>query len=142
MVAWSGEYPGGCGAVLAGVEVAGFGDGAGGGVDIGVVEDDHWGFAAEFEVHAFEVVGPGGRDLPAGPDGPGDRDHVRDRVGHEFAAGVPVAADHVEHPAGRCSAMIWAIHTVEAWVVSQGLRTTVLPAARAGANFQIAMRIG
>ena len=38
--------------------------------------------------------------------------------------------------------MISAISTVEAGVVSDGLRTTVLPAASAGANFHTAIIIG
>ena len=38
--------------------------------------------------------------------------------------------------------MISAISTVEAGVVSDGFRTTVLPAASAGANFQTAIIIG
>ena len=38
--------------------------------------------------------------------------------------------------------MISAISTVEAGVVSDGLSTTVLPAAIAGANFQTAIIIG
>ena len=38
--------------------------------------------------------------------------------------------------------MISAISSVEAGVVSDGLRTTVLPAAIAGANFQTAIIIG
>ena len=38
--------------------------------------------------------------------------------------------------------MISAISTVETGVVSDGLSTTVLPAAIAGANFQTAIIIG
>ena len=38
--------------------------------------------------------------------------------------------------------MISAISTVEAGVVSEGLRTTALPAASAGANFQTAISSG
>ena len=45
-------------------------------------------------------------------------------------------------PGGRNSAMISAISKVEAGVVSDGLSTTVLPAAIAGAHFQIAIIIG
>jgi hypothetical protein len=45
-------------------------------------------------------------------------------------------------PAGKNSAAISAIRTDEAGVVSDGLRTTVLPAASAGANFQTAIIIG
>ncbi len=45
-------------------------------------------------------------------------------------------------PSGRNSAMISAISSVDAGVVSDGLSTTVLPAAIAGANFQTAIIIG
>ena len=45
-------------------------------------------------------------------------------------------------PAGRNSAMISAISSVETGVVSDGLSTTVLPAAMAGAHFQTAIIIG
>ena len=45
-------------------------------------------------------------------------------------------------PGGRNSAAISAISSVVSGVVSLGLRTTVLPAARAGANFQTAIIIG
>lgn len=44
-------------------------------------------------------------------------------------------------PLGTIEPMISAIRTVEAGVVSEGFRTTVLP-ARAGANFQTAIIIG
>lgn len=46
---------------------------------------------------ALEVRRGGGRDLPAGPDAAGDRDQPDGRMGGEFPAGVPVAADDVEH---------------------------------------------
>ena len=45
-------------------------------------------------------------------------------------------------PGGRCSAMISAIRSEVTGVVSDGLRTSVFPAARAGANFQTAIIIG
>ena len=45
-------------------------------------------------------------------------------------------------PAGRCSAMISAMSNVVTGVVSEGLSTTVLPAAIAGAHFQTAISIG
>ena len=45
-------------------------------------------------------------------------------------------------PGGRNSAMISAISRVETGVVSEGLSTMVLPAAKAGANFQMAIIIG
>lgn len=45
-------------------------------------------------------------------------------------------------PLGRTEPMISAMRTVDAGVVSDGFRTTVLPAARAGANFHTAIIIG
>ena len=45
-------------------------------------------------------------------------------------------------PGGRNSAAISASSSVVSGVVSLGLRTTVLPAARAGAIFQTAIIIG
>ena len=45
-------------------------------------------------------------------------------------------------PGGRNSAAISASSSVETGVVSDGLSTTVLPAARAGAIFQIAIISG
>ncbi len=45
-------------------------------------------------------------------------------------------------PLGTIEPMMSAIRTVEAGVVSDGLRTTVLPAASAGANFHTAIIIG
>ena len=45
-------------------------------------------------------------------------------------------------PGGRTSANSSAIRTVLTGVVSDGLSTTVLPAASAGANFQTAIIIG
>ena len=45
-------------------------------------------------------------------------------------------------PGGRNSAAISASSRVDTGVVSDGLSTTVLPAASAGANFQTAIIIG
>jgi hypothetical protein len=45
-------------------------------------------------------------------------------------------------PGGMNSAAISASSSVDTGVVSDGLSTTVLPAARAGAIFQIAIIIG
>ena len=94
------EYPGRGGAVLARVEVARACDAFGCCRHVRVVEDDNRGFAAQFEVGAFEVGGGGFGHLHASADAAGDRDHVGDRMGDEGAAGVAVAADDVEH-AGR-----------------------------------------
>ena len=45
-------------------------------------------------------------------------------------------------PGGRNSAAISASSSVDTGVVSEGLSTTALPAAMAGANFQTAIIIG
>ena len=95
--AGAGQHAGRRGAVLPGVEVAGAGDPLGRGLHVGVVEDHDRGLAAKLEVHALEVVGGGARDLHAGPDRAGDRDHAGGLMRDQLAAGVAVAADHVEH---------------------------------------------
>ena len=45
-------------------------------------------------------------------------------------------------PLGKISCIFFTIHTDEAGVPSDGLSTTVLPAASAGANFQTAIIMG
>ncbi len=98
----------------------------------------HRRLAAELEVHALEVGGRRAGDLHAGAHRAGDRDHLRGRVLDERAAGVAVAGDDVED-AGRQELLgqLGEAASVEAGVVSLGLSTIVLPAARAGAIFQI-----
>ena len=58
------------------------------------------------------------------------------------APGITVAANDIEHPGREVPAAISASITVVTGVVSLGLITTVLPAAMAGQNFQIAIIIG
>ena len=48
----------------------------------------------------------------------------------------------LQTPFGKMSCIFFTIHAEEAGVVSEGLSTTVLPAARAGANFQTDIIIG
>jgi hypothetical protein len=93
-------------------------------------------------VHALEAVRGRLGDLHAGADGPGDRHHLRRVVLHERPARVAVATDHVEHAGGQELGGISASITYVAGVVSEGLSTTVLPAAMAGANFHTAIIIG
>ena len=135
----AGQDPGGGGAVLAGVEVAGDGDGLGRLGHVDVVEDEDRRLAAELEVHPLEVLGGGDRDLPAGPHAAGDGHHLGDGVAHQRPARVPVAADDVEHAGREDLPRHLGQHSVVTGVVSDGLRTTVLPAARAGAIFQTAI---
>ncbi|CAM5743836.1 hypothetical protein SHIRM173S_02582 [Streptomyces hirsutus] len=128
--------------VLAGVEEARDGDVLHGLGDVGVLEDDDRRLAAQLQVDALEVLGRGLGDLHAGPHRTGDGRHRRGLVLDHHAAGVAVAADDVEDAVGRTEPRISASRTVEAGVVSEGLRTTVLPAAIAGANFHTAIIIG
>ena len=132
------EHPGGGGAVLAGVEVAGLGDGGGRRLDVGVVEDDDRRLAAELEVDPLEVGRGRAGDLAAGPHRAGDRDHLRGPVLDQRRGRCPGRRRRRSaRPGGRNSWQISASSVEEAGVVSLGLRTTVLPAARAGAIFQI-----
>ena len=62
-----------------------------------VVEHDDRRLAAQFQVDPLEVTGGRDGDLLARPHAAGDRHHLRDRVGDQCPAGVPVTADHVEH---------------------------------------------
>ena len=45
-------------------------------------------------------------------------------------------------PVGKISCIFFTIHSADAGVVSEGLSTTVSPAASAGANFQTAIIMG
>ena len=85
-------------AILPGVEKGGHGDALSRGRHVGVVEDDHGCFPSELEMDTLQVGGGGGGNFHPGPHAAGDRHHGRDAVGHQSAAGVAVAADHVEDP--------------------------------------------
>ena len=54
----------------------------------------------------------------------------------------PVPRTTLRTPAGKMSLASFASTRVDSGVVSEGLRTTVLPAASAGPIFQMAMRNG
>jgi tetratricopeptide (TPR) repeat protein len=95
--AGTGNHPGRRGAVLAGVEIAGARDAFGRRGYVGVIEDDYRGLATQLQVHALEVVRGRPGDFHAGPHRAGDGHHGRDLVRDQLTAGVPVAADHVEH---------------------------------------------
>ena len=131
------------GAVLAGVEVAGDRDRLGRRRHIGVVEDDDGRLAAELEVHPLEVVRRGA----ARPRGRRAREPVIATicgVGCATSARPVSRSPHttLSTPGGRNSANSSASISVVAGVVSLGLSTRVLPAASAGAIFQIAIISG
>ena len=77
------------------------GAGRGGLVEIGVLEHDERGVAAEFEVHALEVLACQRADLAARGGRSGERDHADARVGHERLADVRAARKHVQQPLGQ-----------------------------------------
>ena len=130
---------GGRRAVLARVEIGGAGHSPGRGRGIGVGEDHDRGVATEFEVDTDETLGRGRGHLSAGPGAAGERHHGDRRVADHRLAHGGTAQHDVEHPGGNTSASSSAIRTVEAGVSSDGLSTTVLPAAMAGAHFHTAI---
>jgi hypothetical protein len=93
----SGQHPGRGGAVLACVEVARVRDRLRGLLQVGVVEHNHRGLPTQLEMGPLELPGRRRRHFHFCPDRPGDRDQLRDLVIYQRAAGVAVAADHVEH---------------------------------------------
>ena len=89
-------------AVLPGVVEAEGTDAFHGGVDVGVVEDQHRGLAAQFHVGAFHGFGGAGDDVDAGGDGAGQRDHAHLGMGDQRLADARAAAEHqVDHPGGE-----------------------------------------
>src|ERR687890_1033232 len=96
-----GEHAGGRGAFQTRMEVAGARDLLGRLLDVSIVENDHRRLPAELEVDPFEGGGSRLSDLHAGPDGTGDRDHLRCGVLDKHPSRVPVPADHVEHAIGQ-----------------------------------------
>ena len=93
-----GVHPGRCHAVLARVAVAALDDLRDDELEVGVGEDDHRCFAAQFQVDALEVrVGGGPEDLPTGRDVAGERAHPHPRMADEADPDrVAVAGDDVE----------------------------------------------
>ena len=85
------------GAVLAGVEISGARDACDRRFDLGVIEDDHRRLATELEVNPLEIRRSRLRYLHTRAHRPGDRHHLRNRVGDHGSPGGAVAGDHVEH---------------------------------------------
>ena len=137
--AGAGEHPARGRAVLARVVEAGLLHARGHRLDVGVVEHHHRRLAAELEVHALQRVRRGPRDLLAGRDVAGQRHHGDARVARRCAAptGSPSPVIDVEH-AGRedVGGAARRAASASAASCSDGLSTTVLPAASAGPSFQ------
>jgi hypothetical protein len=85
---------------LPGQEALGLGQGAGGRLDVGVVEDDGGGLAAEFQGAAGDPLAADRGDPPSGRGRPGEGDLVDPRVADEQLGDLAVGGDHVDH-AGR-----------------------------------------
>jgi hypothetical protein len=136
------EHAGGGRAVLPGVEVAGDGDALGRGGEVGVGEHDARRLAAQLQVGAGDVRRGGRGHGLARPGAAGDRHHGGVGCAARSAPVDRSPQTTLNTPGGSRSANSSAISTVLAGVVSLGLRTIVLPAASAGANFQTAIIIG
>src|SRR5690606_37736634 len=70
-------------------------------VDVGVVEDDRGGLAAQFQGDAGDAGGAGGHDLLARGGAAGEGDLVDSGVVDEVGALLPVGGDDVEHALGQ-----------------------------------------
>ena len=119
---------------LAAVEEAADARRADGGVDVGVVEDDHRIGAAELERHALHASRGELGDVLSDRRRPGERDLRDSRVGDEgLAEHRPLAGDDLEDVLREpASCMISAIRSVVSGVVSAGFATTALPQTSAG----------
>ncbi len=94
------DEPGQRRAHLAAEEALGAGDGAGGGLEVHVVEDDGGGLAAELERAAGDPLAAERGDAAAGRGRAGERDLVDAGVAHEQLGDLAVGGDDVED-AGR-----------------------------------------
>ncbi|MNK74712.1 hypothetical protein D3C87_942320 [compost metagenome] len=100
--------PTGSGAVLPGVVVTVSAHAIDHGLDVGVVADDHRGFAAEFEVRAFQGFRSGLKDFLSGDDIAGQRHHAHFSVADQMAANAFAAtADDVDDPAREDFGQRW-----------------------------------
>ena len=88
-------------AELAGVEDEGLDDGADGHVEVGVLEDDVGGVAAELHGDRLEVLAGDAGGVPADRGGPGEGDLVDAGVPQQrLADDLAGAGDDVEHAVG------------------------------------------
>ena len=93
------EHAGAVGADLAGAVEVGHHRGVGGAIQVGVVEDDQRGLAAQFHGHVFERrTRSAGHDFLAGVGAAGERDFLDARVlGQPGADFTAAAGQYVEH---------------------------------------------
>ncbi|MNZ75782.1 hypothetical protein D3C78_942680 [compost metagenome] len=92
----------GGGAVLACVVEAEGADAFDGGIDIGIVENNHRSLAAQLHVHALHALGGAGDDVGTGGDGTGQRHHAHFRVGNQRRADTRATAkEDIQHAGGK-----------------------------------------
>ena len=84
------------GAHLAGHHALGLGEPGGGDAEVGIVEDDGGGLAAEFEGDPGDPFAAQRGDPPAGRRRSGEGDLVDPRVAHQQLGHLAVGGDHVE----------------------------------------------
>lgn len=101
--------------------------------------DDERVLAAELEV---DPLGAAQRDPPPGRDRPGERDAVDALVADDRLADVSRSRKQRDHARREWLEALSASISVEIGVTSDGLQTTTLPAARAGASFQASSSSG
>ena len=108
-------------------------------VQVGVAEDQEWALAAELAREGHEVGGCSLADRARGLRRPGERDAPRQRVRDESRSDVLAdSLDDVEDSRRNpASAVRSARSEQESGDHSAGFRTTVHPAASAGAVFQV-----
>ena len=123
-------------AVLAGVVEAERANAIDGGVDIGIIEHQHRRLAAQLHVHTFHTASGSANDVRAGGNGAGQRHHAHFGVGDQRVADrLPTAEQDIEHAGWQQVLASSPRRRAVSGVSSEGLMTTVLPAARAGAIF-------
>ena len=113
-------------------------------VEVGVVEDDGGGLAAELEADPLELLAAHRGDLAAGGGRAGEGDLVDARVGDQVLADLAAAGDDVDDarrgrrpPAGARPS-----GSRRAGVSGAGLTTTVQPASSAGTTFDMIVNCG
>src|SRR5690606_28133335 len=96
------QQTGARGTDLTGVDVDGEEGTTDGIVELGILEDNVRGLAAELQGQRVEVLGGGTHDLLAGGHGPGEGDAPDVRVRHQCGTGILTqTGDHVEHTGGK-----------------------------------------
>jgi hypothetical protein len=127
----------GGGAVLPGIVVAEGPQARDHGIDVGVVEDDDRGLAAEFEMRALDRLGRACSTFLPVATSPVIEIMLILRMVDQRVADALAAAEHdVDHALGQDVASSLASFSAVSGVCSDGLKTTVLPPAIAGASFQ------